>query len=91
MGFVRKGSISGGFRRRGEVQGSPGHQEQGNKRKTGKARPCIKMHDRASKSHQHRRAKKLVRPGRAGWHDRPPKHGEVVLPGRAVPGGAAPI
>jgi len=39
-GFIGKHRISGGLRRRLEVQGSPGHQEQGNKRKTGKARPC---------------------------------------------------
>jgi len=38
--FVKKGSILEGFRGKVEVQGSPGHQEQGNKRKIGKARPC---------------------------------------------------
>uniref|UniRef100_A0A7C8YQJ6 Uncharacterized protein n=1 Tax=Opuntia streptacantha TaxID=393608 RepID=A0A7C8YQJ6_OPUST len=32
-GFISKDSILGGLRRRVEVQGSPGHQEQGNTRK----------------------------------------------------------
>jgi len=89
--FARKGSISGGFRRRVEVQRNPGHQEQGTKRQIGKARPCIKAHGPTAKSHQHRPARKLARLGRAGWHDRAPKHGKAVLPGTAVPGGAAPV
>jgi len=88
-GFVRKGRISGGFKRRVEVQGSSGHQEQGNKRKTGKARPCIKAHSCAPKSHQHRPARKVARPGRAGWHDCAPRQGQGVLLGTTVPGGAA--
>ena len=88
-GFISKDSILGEFRRSVEVRGSPGHPEQGNKCKTGKARPCIKAHGRAPKSHQHRPARKVARPGRVGWHDRAPRHGQVVLLGTAVPDGAA--
>jgi len=31
----------------------------------------------------------VARPGRAGWHDRLPRHGQAVLPTTAMPGGAA--
>ena len=83
-GFVRKGSISGGFRRRVEVQGSSGHQEQDNTHKTGKARVCIKAHGYAPKSQAAQAGQKigtawpcwvarlwaLARSGHAAWHRR---------------------
>ena len=48
-GFTSKNSILGGLRRKVEVRGRPGHQEQGRTRETGDARPCIKAHGRAPK------------------------------------------
>ena len=48
-GFTSKNSILGGLRRKVEVRGRPGHQEQGRTRETGDVRPCIKAHGRAPK------------------------------------------
>jgi len=44
-GFISKVSILGRLRRRVEVRGSAGHQEQGKARETGEARTGIKVHD----------------------------------------------
>ena len=67
-GFISTDSISEGLRRRIEVRGSLGHQEQGNTHKTG-ARPCTNGAARPSwpeKWHS-----------RAGWHDRATVHGRA--------------
>jgi len=53
--FISKVSILGGLRRRVEVRGSLGHQEQGKTRKRGKARACMKSHGRAP-NNRHDRA-----------------------------------
>ena len=44
------------------------------------------MHPKSSTT---KPAKEVARPGHAGWHDRAPRHDQAVLPGTAVPGGAA--
>jgi len=46
LGFTSKDSILGGLRRRAEVRGSLGHQEQGKTRKRVKARTGVKAHGR---------------------------------------------
>ena len=50
-GFTSKNSILGGLRRKVEVRGRPGHQEQGRTRETEDTRPCIKAHGRAPGEH----------------------------------------
>jgi len=50
-GFTSKDSILGGLRRRAEVRGSSGHQDQGKTSKQAKARTGIKAHGRAPEHH----------------------------------------
>jgi len=67
---ISKVSILGGLRRRVEVRGSPGHQEQGKTRKRGNARACMKPHGRAPKTGTTQPARDVARPGRDGWPGR---------------------
>jgi len=70
-GIVRKGSILRGFRRSAEVQGSPGHQEQDNTRRTGKARAAV----HPGKNHTGRPE---------NWHGQAVPGSTTVLGGTAV-------
>jgi len=74
----------GGLKRRIEVRGSPGHQEQGKTRKRAKARTGVKAHGRAPTTQLDQAGQQcgtawpcwvarpchIAQPGRATWHDR---------------------
>jgi len=69
-GFTSKNSILGGLRRKVEVRGSLGHQEQGNAWKRAKHGRASRPHGRAPRTRHDQPARHLARAGRAWWHDR---------------------
>ena len=76
--FRQKERLHERFQGRFEARGSPEHQEEQNRAKEGKARPCTPGKIRQPARH-------MARPPRAKKHGRATVHGQAVLLGMAVP------
>jgi len=68
--LFQKVAFWGDSEERVEVRESPEHQREQSRGKRGNARVCIKADDRAPQTSTTKPARKVARPGCAGWHDR---------------------